>query len=49
MNRYVNDSPIKFANATMKRYVNKKDVFLALYALKDLRVGTEIRFQYLIS
>lgn len=41
--RYVNDSPRKFANAVMKKYENEKGSFLALFALKEIPEGSELR------
>ena len=41
--RYVNDSPSKFANSVMKRQNLKTGVCIALFALKDIDIGTEIR------
>lgn len=41
--RYVNDSPVKYANSVMKRYCSGTKVYLNLYALKDIEIGTELR------
>lgn len=30
----------------MKRYVNNKDVYLALFATTDIKVGTELRYAF---
>ena len=42
--RYVNDAPQKFSNAVMKRHVIKDNVFLALFAIRQIKSGTEIRY-----
>ena len=42
--RYVNDSPTKYANSVMKRIEMDGDVLLMLFALKDIKKGTEIRY-----
>nr|XP_047130473.1 uncharacterized protein LOC105843290 isoform X3 [Hydra vulgaris] len=44
--RYVNDSPFKYANAVMKRYVLNQSSYLALFAIKAINIGTEIRYDY---
>lgn len=43
--RYVNDSPAKYANCVMKRYINSSnEVFVALYALRNIKKGDELRY-----
>ncbi|XP_057309464.1 uncharacterized protein LOC130647571 isoform X2 [Hydractinia symbiolongicarpus] len=45
--RIVNDAPTKYANCVMKKYTNKKmEVFIALYALVDIKQDTELRYDY---
>lgn len=43
--RIVNDAPTKYANCVMKKYTNNKmEVFIALYALVDIKQDTELRY-----
>ena len=38
-----NDSPADFANAKMKRVVCETEVHLCLFAIAEIKIGTEIR------
>ncbi|XP_066919992.1 uncharacterized protein [Clytia hemisphaerica] len=44
--RLVNDSPQDFANSVMKREKIGNRVILCLYALNDIEIGTELRYDY---
>ena len=44
--RYANDAPMKESNATMKMKVFNKYPRLCLFALKDLKAGEEILYDY---
>ena len=41
--RFVNDSPTKNANACVKSVTKNGEKFIALFALKDIDKGYEIR------
>lgn len=42
-NRFVNDSPSKFANAVVKRHLINNKVFVIMNALCDIEENTELR------
>ena len=43
LGRMVNDSPNDFANAKMKRVICETDAHLCLFAINEIKAGTEIR------
>jgi len=43
--KFVNDSPEKLANSSMKRKVLNGDVHLCLFAKTDIEINTEIRIK----
>lgn len=50
LGRLVNDAPSRSANCVMKkRIIGDKTPYLALYALRDLTVGEELRYDYGVS
>nr|XP_047139126.1 uncharacterized protein LOC124815031 [Hydra vulgaris] len=45
--KFIDDSPPKYANSMIKRYVSlNQSTYLALYAIKDIGVSTELRYDY---
>lgn len=46
LGKYVNDSPERYSNATMKRVRLKNEIHLCLFASKVISIGTEIRFDF---
>lgn len=47
--KFVNDSPEKLANSSMKRKVLNGDVHLCLFAKTDIEINTEIRYPFFES
>ena len=47
--KFVNDSPEKLANSTMKRKVLNGNVHLCLFAKTDIEINTEIRYPFFKS
>ena len=44
--RYVNDSPKKFANCSPKPLLIAGEPHVVLFAIKDIDVGMELRYDY---
>ena len=44
--RLVNDAPSNKANCCMRKIKDGKNIYLALYALREISVGEELRYDY---
>lgn len=46
LGRLVNDAPLRKANCAMRKIKHDSKTYLALYALRDIQVGEELRYDY---
>ena len=46
MGRLVNDSPLRFANCTVKKIVHNGTSFLVIYSIRRIAAGEELRYDY---
>ena len=46
MGRLVKDSPLRFANCTVKKIVHNGTSFLVIYSMRRIAAGDELRYDY---
>ena len=46
LGRLDNDAPSNKANCSMKKIKDGKNIYLVLYALREISVGEELRYDY---